>query len=279
MRLPIRLLAGPLVIAWLGGAFISFGQTLAGKAEQIVEPDLTVSADYGTTRKLTTKLVSYDLLYPLREDDFRKMSLNDPVLQSAYIRLFLQSKGYFHESDLSEHNKAAVADLKRRGNSVTPLLLDLMKTNPYSNFEASVVLLIGHVPGIDPQPYVAYAREAMTTRYQTMNSTLAGGIAILLSEKGTEADRALLREVAMKRPYLKGVILSPDPVPTKKASDGSGATTLVPSDVKHRTDETRAAVPSQSQADVEPLTRRWFVWTLVVVAAIGLLWLLLKGRK
>jgi hypothetical protein len=42
---------------------------------------------------------------------------------------------------------------------------------------------------------------------------LAGGIAILLSEKGTEADRALLREVAMKRPYLKGVILSPDPVP------------------------------------------------------------------
>jgi len=175
--------------------------------EPIKEPDLAVSKDYGISRRMTTQLVDESKLRDLREQDYSKMSLEDPLLQSAYVLVFLHVKDVKTGGGLRPELMAAFKDLKRRGDSVTPLLLKLMKENPYSRLESGA-LAACYIDAIDPKPLVEYARSALTTRWDTLPPGFVGSIAHLLIRKGIPSDLDLLREVVRKRPYLTDTIES-----------------------------------------------------------------------
>jgi hypothetical protein len=169
--------------------------------EAIKEPDLTVSKNFGIARRMVTELPDEALLKNLREADYAKMSLNDPLLQSAYVEVFLHAYDVITGEGLRPELLAALHDLTRRGNDVTPLLLKLMKENPYSRFECAG-LKAAYIQTIEPVPFLEYARNALKSRWETLQATDVERIAYLLLYKGIPSDVGLLREAAKKRPYL-----------------------------------------------------------------------------
>ena len=169
--------------------------------EVIKEPDLTVSKDFGIARRMVTELPDEALLRNLREADYAKMSLDDPLLQSAYVHVFKNAYDVITGEGLRPELLSALHDLTRRGNDVTPVLLKLMKENPYTPFEFAG-LSAAYIQTIDPVPFLEYAREALKTRWETLQASDVGGIAYLFLYKGVPSDVELLREAAKKRPYL-----------------------------------------------------------------------------
>lgn len=247
------------------------------------EPDLTVSKDYGISRRMTTELVDDALLKNLRESDYAKRTLNDPVLQSAYIRVFLNVMDVTTGEGLRPELAAALNDLKRRGNTVAPVLLKLMKENPYSPFEDAALAAI-YIDTIDPKPFIEYARDALKTRWETLPPGTVGRIAYLLIHKGVPSDLDLLREVVKKRPYLTDPIESE--ITAAKRPGGPLADAQTTS-VKDRNGAADAGVKTSHglQPKIMPNasetgSKLWLVWLFVVIAAtVGATWLLLRKRK
>src|SRR5215203_5351008 len=89
----------------------------------------------------------------LKEDGFAKLPLDSQLLRSAYSQVFLRSES------TPDSIKAARSDLIRRGDAVTPVLLDLFKENPEGEFRARLLQRIDVFPSIDVVPYVQAARE------------------------------------------------------------------------------------------------------------------------
>jgi hypothetical protein len=177
------------------------------EAQEIVEPDLAVSKDYGISRAMITQLPDDRKFSTLRENDFAKMSVDDSALQSVYLRLFTLAQGSDSaEWQLDPHIQAAFNDLKKRGDSATPMLLKLAGDNPDTHFEAALLFKIDQVTGMDMQPYVEYARGILDTRFSTMTPGLAGAAASFVLKKGNASDLERLHKVLEKRPYLAHTI-------------------------------------------------------------------------
>ena len=141
-------------------------------------------------------------------DDFSVFSVDDPALKVAYKRVFLSIIGDQLQSNQPEV-VAAFADLKRRGDSVTPMLLKLMRENQENQLEAAILSGITAVDTIDVQPFVDYARSLLKERVATMNAVLAASAAKLLEKRGSKEDSDLLRWVIETRPYVAVSVESP----------------------------------------------------------------------
>jgi hypothetical protein len=134
-------------------------------------------------------------------DDFSVFSQDDVILKVAYRRVFQCIVGdEFHCKE--PDTMAAFADLRRRGDSATPMLLKLMEENQENKLETSILAGITGVDTIDPQPFVEYARTVLRERTATMNAFLAMHAAMLLQKRGSSEDLELLRWVAVTRPFV-----------------------------------------------------------------------------
>jgi len=174
---------------------------------QEAEIDLTVAPDFGEVRSMATQLPEDSDFKEFQVLDFRRLTLNDPRLQSVYVRLFVTAMGGDSEKwRLEGHVQAALDDLRIRGNEATPMLLKLMRDNPYSSFEAMVLLHINAIGTMDAKPYLEYARKMVDTRYDDINPSLASAAARLLVESGDASDIQRLKDVKAKRPYLNATI-------------------------------------------------------------------------
>lgn len=247
--------------------------------EGFKEPDLTVSDDFGESRRMVTKLPDEKLLKNLSEDDYAKMTLDDPLLWAAYVEVFLKAKSIPSNSGLRPELVAALNDMKRRRNDVTPVLLQLMKENPYTRFEIAA-LAAAHIEGMDSRPYMEYAREALKTRWKDLKSTDVACIASLLLDKGVPSDVDLLRETAHKRPYLSDVVKRK--IKLVHHLGGTHAQDTGPTN-SDESDEKRhvRGTPKASQPPIEnTATQNLLVWLPVaIVAAIGASWLLFRKLK
>lgn len=189
------------LVVWMGPS------ARAQEVEKIVEADLTVSKDYGVTKKEKTLIMPERVLERLTEDAFAKLDLNDPWLKSGYIWVFKNVVGFDPmAARLSSGVAAARADLYRRRNDAAPLLLMLLRDNPYSGLEAAIMVSIEHIPGIDLAPFLEQARVAVKERGMTMNPVNADCIATFLVRNGTDADWDLLKKWAVDRPYLDDLV-------------------------------------------------------------------------
>ena len=247
--------------------------------EAFKEPDFTVSDDFGMSSPMVTKLPDEKLLKNLREDDYAKMTLDDPLLRAAYVEVFWKAMSIPSDEGLRPELAAALNDMKRRGNDVTPVLLQLMKENPYSPFEFAA-LGAAYIDGMDSSPYIEYAREALKTRWKDLKSTDVDCIASLLLYKGVPSDVDFLRETAHKRPYLSDVVKVR--ITRFQRSRASHAQGTGPAD-SDESDEKRhvRGTPKASPPPIEnAATQNLLVWLPVaIVAAIGASWLLFRKLK
>jgi len=223
-------------------------------------------------------------LHGLDEAAYGRMSLEDPVLQLAYQTVFGSSiSGGFY--GLPPAVSAALADLRKRGDTVTPMLLQLMERNHETGFESSVLASIAAVGTINVEPYLEYARRLLRERTDTMNGALVGCAAQLLASHGTKEDGDLMIWVMETRPYVADAVTRkldalnrrlglPKQVPRPNLKDS--APTSAPSEANSRRDLRRPSVPSEEKsAPISP----WFKRALIVVILAGLLWFVIKSRK
>jgi hypothetical protein len=146
-------------------------------------------------------------LHGMTAEKLAKMSLDDPLLRYAYIQVFLQNAGGL--ANLEGEHLLILSDMRRRGDAITPLLLELARQNQETMFEDALLNSIAEVGNIDLEPYLEYARNVLQERTQTMNATLAEYASLLLANHGTKQDLAILELVIAERSYTaRGVTQS-----------------------------------------------------------------------
>jgi|694.fasta_scaffold76427_2 hypothetical protein len=224
-------------------------------------------------------------------EQLAKLPLDDPLLRLAYanfmaselIMQFYPPKRPIDYTAYPTWDVAALEDIKKRGDTVTPLLLDIAAKNPNSGFETGI---IGNAPYVikDLNPYLAYARNVLQTRTKEMNSSVAGTVAELLVRRGTPEDLERLRSLIKVRPYLTATIegqlrhAAIFQAAKDAASDSKKATTtsLEPPAPKKAPE----AKPTTSTPSEDPTSStQWSIIAVLIVAALGLLWLQVKNRK
>ncbi|MCW1924069.1 hypothetical protein OKA05_15990 [Luteolibacter arcticus] len=135
------------------------------------------------------------------EEDFARLDVNDPQLKRAYLDLFGTVAGLvIHPSEA--HMQAALADLKKRGNLVTPMFLEVMRENPETRYELLILLHVPKIEGLDLKLYLDYSRQVLRKRSMTMNDTLASASSMLIASQGDVSDRELLEWVIETRPFV-----------------------------------------------------------------------------
>ncbi|RYZ91287.1 MAG: hypothetical protein EOP06_07030, partial [Proteobacteria bacterium] len=122
-----------------------------------------------------------DLLYNLGAEDLEKMSLDEPLLKYAYARVFMDSMGPFEQ--LEPPLDLVLADMRRRGEAVSPVLLKLIEENRETRIESSVLAKIDHLETVRLEPFLEYARKLLRERTQSEVVAVASG---LLARRGTK---------------------------------------------------------------------------------------------
>lgn len=244
----------------------------------------------GRNRPLSQAYQQFDRddLRGMTAERLAKMSLDDPLLRHAYINIFLRN---IREPDTLEPEEAAVLeDMRRRGDSITPLLLELARENQDSIFESALLDQISEVENIDLEPYLQYARTLLRERTQTINYTLAECASLFLANHGSKQDLALLEEVIAERSYTaRGVAKSLEVFKRRlerlermkqatrpKLREKPSASSVAGSE--------RAAAGAEKQpvGNIRGIvsTRPWLIWVLVGIIMSVLVWLLLiKNHK
>lgn len=223
----------------------------------------------------------------LKESDLRDLPITDPKLRVAYCFLMRAANGRPEiVDDRIKEFVAILNDLKRRGDSATPLLLDMMEKNHNTRLEDSIPTAVAQIPTIKLAPYLDYLRRMFRTRLGEISAT-ANEIALeLFFNFGTRDDVILVLESAKKRPFLapsvKRVIDSqnrelPERVRIKVSDLGPALTSIFPTQA--RDGESTPTKPKQTKTSAQqPDSTVWLPVATMIVAATGLLWLMLKCR-
>ncbi|MEO8614453.1 MAG: hypothetical protein ABI600_04880 [Luteolibacter sp.] len=252
----------------------------------IMMTEVAVPKDYaGPYRPYSADFDGYDsVLNGLDEAAYGRMSLEDPILKRAYRAVFGSSiNGVFN--NLPPEVSAALVDLRKRGDTVTPMLLQLMERNQETGLESSILVSIAAVGTIQLDPYLDYARNLLRNRTQTMSGAAAECASNLLAEHGTKEDAKLMKWVMETHPWeADGITRKLDELnrrlnlPKQEPRPplrGTPATSDFPNvesrSVKHQ-------IAPVSEKKKEEVTH-WIVWPLAILVAVGLLRLVLKKRK
>ncbi len=141
-----------------------------------------------------------DLLDNLRAEDLARMSLDDPLLKYAYASVFMRSMGPFEQ--LEPPLELVLADMRRRGEAVSPMLLKLISENQENRIEFAILGKVEALDTVSIEPFLQYARRLLRERTKTMTGEAGGVACYTLSRHGTKEDEALLEWVIEERPYV-----------------------------------------------------------------------------
>ncbi len=211
----------------------------------------------------------------LNETSYAEMSFDDIRLKNAYVSVFTSSLGGGF-GNLRPEIVAALIDMRKRGDSVTPLLLKLMDENQETGFELSVLAAIPAVGTIKLEPYLDYARKVLRERTHSMSAGLAGCAAGLLERHGTKEDAELMKWVMETRPWVFDSV-------TRKLDELNRRLSLPPQEsrpsksikslsedpahgsFRHVKQKNPTTTVGKDQKSI-----RWIAWTLVILVAGGL---------
>lgn len=132
----------------------------------------------------------------LKMEDLAKMSLDDPLLKYAYMEVFTRSMNNLRQMEAQQ--ELALADMRRRGEPVSPMLLKLLEENQETVIEPLVLWNIEHLGTVRLEPYLAYARKLLRER---PNSTVVAHASGLLARQGTKEDIELLEWLLEQQPF------------------------------------------------------------------------------
>ena len=224
-----------------------------------------------------------DLVTNLKAEDLAKMTLDDPLLKWAYARVFLDSMGPFEQ--LEPPLELVLADMRRRGEAVSPMLLKLISENQENNIESSILGKVGYLDTIRIAPFLEYARKLLRERTQTMTDYAAGAASYILGQHGTKEDEVLFEWVIKVRPYV-----APDLTKDLKIlRDRLNPHQPESRPVRRETPSSNAGSDARSAKGVESdpqdggftlsRTKPWLIGGLILVALLGMYRLLRKSQR
>ena len=220
-------------------------------------------------------------LYNINAEDLAKMTLDNPLLKYAYIGVFLCAVGHLDQSEPAQ--LMTLADMRRRGEAITPMLLKLANENEETGFEIRLLGMVDQVGIITLDPYLEYARELLQKRTQTMSATAAAVASTLIAKHGSEADVDLLGKVLEERPYVADDVsrslmtlqerLNPPMTKSsrvlKNKDKGNEAAT------EEITGNSRQKTSSDTNIGKLP-SRMWIAWVLLIIVLLSTIVLLLR---
>ena len=231
-----------------------------------------------------------NLEYPtgLIEEDLRNLPLTAPKLRIAYVFLIRAAMGGPKiVDDRTPEMVASLNDLKRRGDTATPLMLDIMGKNHNTSLERLIPLVIDRVGTIQMAPYVDYLRQMVKDRPDEISAAANEAALTIFLEHGTQEDVKMVQDLAKKRPFLAPSVERAfkfqrwkSPAPSRPA-----APTITPASSPVVLPQASKLTPvtktiSSSTPSQEPTSSTsWSVVAVLIIAVIGLLWLVLKNRK
>ena len=221
-----------------------------------------------------------DLVENLRAEDLAKMTLNDPLLKWAYAEVFLRSMGPFEQ--LAPPQKLALADIRRRGEAVSPMFLKLIEENRETRIESSVLGKIEHLGTVRLEPFLEYARKLLRERTRSDVVAVASG---LLARRGTKEDIELFEWVLTQRPFavtdltgnlkiLKARLDTPPPAPRPERRE------IPSSNAGSDARSAEGAVDhSQAENSATSQTKPWLIGGMIFVVLLGMFHLLRKIQR
>jgi hypothetical protein len=255
----------------------------------LISARFTVCAEDQVLPYAPEELFLINRQYPtgLKEDDLRNLTLSDPKLRIAYAFLIGAARGGPKIVDeRTPEMLATLNDLKRRGDSATPLMLDIMEKNHNTSLEDLIPLIISRIGTIKMEPYLQYLRQMVKTRPDEISAAANEVAGKLFLEHGTPEDAKMMQDLAKKRPFLATSLERAHDYQRRKHPDRSNATETTKSATAATLPMPQPPAPKKA-AEAKPSTASeestsstpWFVWTVLIMAACGLLWLLVEKRK
>ena len=221
-----------------------------------------------------------DLLDNLGAEDLAKMSLDDPLLKWAYACVFTRSMGPFEQ--MASEQKLALADMRRRGEAVSPMLLKLIEENRETRIEASILGKIEHLDTVRLEPFLQYARNLLRERTRSDVVASASG---LLARRGTKEDIELFEWVLTQQPFavtdltgnlkiLKTRLDTPPPAPRPERRE------FPSSNARSVARSAEGAVDhSQAENSATSHTKPWLIAGMILLVLLGMFHLLRKIRR
>lgn len=133
-----------------------------------------------------------------------KMTIDDPLLKIVYSQFFLRS----FEQEPGWY-VAARADLAERGDSATPILLQLFKENPELEFQANLLSRIDQFPSINIEPYLVAARNLFNEEGVALPARTCYSIAWIIERFGNIEDFKILMRLKQHPDKEVGFFLRP----------------------------------------------------------------------
>ena len=227
-----------------------------------------------------------DLLNNLKAEDLAKMSLDDPLLKYAYYRVFAGSIGDFNQMPrMAPQQKLILADMRRRGEAVSPMLLKLIEENQENVVEGRILAKIQYLDTVRIEPFVDYARRLLRERTKTMTIYSAPVASALLAQHGTKEDEALLEWVIAECPFLASEVskdlrnlrIRLNPPQPESRPERRGKPSSEPGN-----DSRPATSPDESPENGNITTSRakpWVIGGLILAALLGACRLLFKRPR
>ena len=151
-------------------------------------------------------LINASVPVGLTEADLQVLPLDAPLLRAAYAEMFISGGGPLRIDARRPEMLATMNDLKRRSDSATPLLLDMMDRNRNTDLEDSIPSFLSMLGKFNMEPYLDYMRRVVVTRPTEINASAAETFAALFAVYGKDDDVMRMQELAIQRPYLASPI-------------------------------------------------------------------------
>lgn len=264
--------------------------TTAAKANDLSTPIRTLPDEYDDV----------SLIEKMKEADFAKMDGNDLRLKVGWVDLFtgLTQNGFpqnLNRDDPKLRDEAFQAavffDLRRRGDTATPVLLELAKELEDTVFESALLLNIEGLKGLNLEPFLDYSRNLIRKRPRSPSIFNAANFLIGV---GNRDDVTLLESLAKVRPFYSETIMEKATSLKKRLDYEDGLTkrdgaarnnkppnpSTVPNKKSLVSDlEKRDEIALNSSTTEPKSAKSRLVTGLIVAMAVGLLWWLHKNRK
>lgn len=218
---------------------------------------------------------------PLTDSSIAALPDNSPLLKIAYAQFFLRD----YSSVQPNWIKVVSHDLARRKEGAVPLLLELFRENPGSSFRADFLnKLVTDHPELPKEPFLSATRSLWDEKRNTIELRMCHAIARFLSAFGTAKDRRILLEMNSHPSGAVSWVIEPD-IQYFDKRIAKGVTPSIP----QKADPSKGQKSNQprpsnefksSETDRPPNgespSAPWSLMVVLIVVAIGLLWLLLR---
>lgn len=207
-----------------------------------------------------------------------ELDISNPALRTAYERAFLYTHDDVNRTTVPSYVQAVVDDLRQRGGAVTPLLIAMIDhPSAPGDLAARVLDGVSDVGEGDLSKICDHLRTMWAAHLSSLDIRLAYSMAWFLAKHGEQRDLAIIEEIDSTILKRSGMLdtakkWSINRFDQRRAAIPT-ANPMVQSSPKHGAN----AIPAASGEAFS--STPWSIIAVLIVVALGMLWLLLNRRS